>query len=296
MIGRAIKTRPGVLIGGLVLTGVVAGAILAPVIAPYGVTEQVGAPFERPSSEHWLGLDDGGIDMVTLLLWGARVSLIIGFAAALVSALIGGGLGIAAGYWGGWVERSVMIVNDYFLVIPVVPLMITIATIWNATLTTLIVIIGALLWTTTARLMRAQVLSLRERAYVRRCRTLGGSHLRVIRTHIVPVSAPLLIAATIPNIGAAIFYEAALAFFGLGDPSHVSWGTLIENAFQRTAVSAGAWWAFVPPGIAIAVVIISCALVARGLEEWLSPRLRTSQLGLRPFEVVAADRVTKEPA
>ena len=169
-----IRSRPSAAIGVTGLSLIIAAAVLAPWIAPYGLHEQVGPPFGPPSWQHPLGLDDGGVDMVTLLMWGARISLVVGFAATLVSMLIGGTIGVAAGYFGGKVDGVLMRITDYFLVIPDVPLMIVVAAIWGPSLFHIVIVIGILLWTSTARVIRAQVKSVRERVYVKRARALGA--------------------------------------------------------------------------------------------------------------------------
>jgi len=268
-----------------VLAVIVLVAVLAPWIAPYGLHEQVGPPFEAPSKAHPLGLDDGGIDMVTLLMWGARISLIVGFAATFVSMVIGGTIGLTAGYFGGKVESVLMRITDYFLVIPDVPLMIVVAAIWGPSLFHIIIVIGILLWTSTARVIRAQVKSVRERVYVKRARALGAGHWRVVWRHVLPQVAPLLIANTVLTIAVAIFDETALAFLGLGDPSRISLGKVIENAFQRAAISSGAWWAIVPPGVLVALLILACSLIGQALEESLNPRLRVAHLSAHTFRL-----------
>jgi peptide/nickel transport system permease protein len=260
-------------------------SLLAPWIAPYGLHEQAGPVFGRPSASHPLGLDDGGIDMVTLLMWGARISLLAGFAATAVSMLIGGAVGILAGYFGGKVDVILMRVTDYFLVIPDVPLMIVVAAIWGPSLSHIIIVIGVLLWTSTARVLRAQVKSVRERTYVKRARALGAGHARIVLRHVLPQVAPLLIANTVLTIAVAIFDETALSFLGLGDPSRISLGKVIENAFERAAISSGAWWAIVPPGALVAVIILSCSLIGGALEDALNPRLRVAHLGARSFRL-----------
>jgi peptide/nickel transport system permease protein len=285
IVFRTIRRRPSAAIGAVVLLLVIAGALLAPWIAPYPLHKQVGAVFGHPSWRHPLGLDDGGIDIVTLLMWGARVSLIVGFAATLVSMLIGGTIGVLAGYFGGRTDLVLMRITDYFLVIPDVPLMIVVAAIWGPSLFHIVVVIGILLWTSTARVIRAQVKSVRERVYVKRARSLGAGHLRILFRHVVPQVAPLLIANTVLTIAVAIFDETALAFLGLGDPSRTSLGKMIENAFQRAAISSGAWWAIVPPGALVALIILSCSLIGGALEDALNPRLRVAHLSARTFRL-----------
>jgi peptide/nickel transport system permease protein len=285
VVWATIRRRPSATIGAVVLLVVIAAAVLAPWLAPYGLHEQVGPPFEPPSWKHPLGLDDGGIDMVTLLMWGARISLVVGFAATSVSIVIGGTVGVLAGYFGGKTDTILMRITDYFLVIPDVPLMIVVAAIWGPSLFHIVIVIGILLWTGTARVIRAQVKSVRERVYVKRARSLGAGNTRIVFRHVLPQVAPLLIANTVLTIAVAIFDETALAFLGLGDPSRTSLGKVIENAFQRAAISAGAWWAIVPPGVLVALIILSCSLIGGALEDALNPRLRVAHVSARTFRL-----------
>ena len=285
IVWETVKRRPSAAVGAGVLVLVVLGAVLAPVLAPYDLHKQVGPVFGHPSWSHPLGLDDGGIDMVTLLMWGARISLVVGFAATFVSMVIGGTIGVAAGYFGGKVDTVLMRITDYFLVIPDVPLMIIVAAIWGPSLFHIVIVIGILLWTSTARVIRAQVKSVRERVYVKRARSLGASHTRVVFRHVLPQVAPLLIANTVLTIAVAIFDETALSFLGLGDPSRISLGKVIENAFQRAAISTGAWWAIVPPGALVAVIILACSLLGGTIEDALNPRLRVAHLSARSFRL-----------
>jgi peptide/nickel transport system permease protein len=280
-----LRRRPSAAIGAFVLSLIGVAAVLAPWIAPYGLHDQVGPVFGSPSWSHPLGMDDGGIDMVTLLMWGARISLIVGFAATLVSMIIGGTIGVLAGYFGGKTDAILMRITDYFLVIPDVPLMIVVAAIWGPSLFHIVIVIGILLWTSTARVIRAQVKSVRERVYVKRARSLGAGHTRIVFRHVLPQVAPLLIANTVLTIAVAIFDETALSFLGLGDPSRISLGKVIENAFQRAAISAGAWWAIVPPGVLVALVILSCSLIGGALEDTLNPRLRVAHVSARTFRL-----------
>ena len=285
VVWRTIRRRPSATLGFAILLLVVAAAVLAPWIAPYGLHDQVGPVFGAPSSAHPLGLDDGGVDMVTLLMWGAQISLVVGFAATVVSMAIGGTVGVLAGYFGGKVDTILMRITDYFLVIPDVPLMIVVAAIWGPSLFHIVIVIGILLWTGTARVLRAQVKSVRERTYVKRARALGAGHARIVLRHILPQVAPLLIANTVLTVAVAIFDETALSFLGLGDPSRISLGKVIENAFQRAAISAGAWWAIVPPGALVALIILSCSLIGGALEDALNPRLRIAHLSARTFRL-----------
>jgi len=282
---RALRRNPAAVIGASVLFVITFCAVLAPVIAPYGLHTQVGPVFGRPTWKHPVGLDDGGIDMVTLLMWGARISLVVGFAATFVSMAIGGTVGVLAGYFGGKVDTILMRITDYFLVVPDVPLMIVVAAIWGPSLFHIVIVIGILLWTGTARVIRAQVKSVRERVYVKRARALGAGHIRIVVRHVLPQVAPLLIANTVLTVAVAIFDETALSFLGLGDPSRTSLGKVIENAFERAAISSGAWWAIVPPGALVALIILGCSLVGGSMEDALNPRLRVAHLSARTFRL-----------
>jgi peptide/nickel transport system permease protein len=285
IVWQTLRNRPSALLGATILLTVLLGALLAPAIAPYDVHEQVGPVFGHPSWHHPLGLDDGGIDMLSLLMWGARVSLLVGFAATFVSMVIGGTIGVASGYFGGRTDTVLMRITDYFLVIPDVPLMIVVAAIWGPSLFHIVIVIGILLWTGTARVIRAQVKSVRERVYVKRARALGAGHARIVFRHVLPQVAPLLIANTVLTIAVAIFDETALAFLGLGDPNRISLGKIIENAFQRAAISTGAWWAIVPPGVLVAAIILGCSLVGGAIEDALNPRLRVAHIAARTFRI-----------
>jgi peptide/nickel transport system permease protein len=281
-IWQLLKERPSALIGLFIVVLFVVVALFGPALAPHSSTEQSGPVFAAPSAQHWLGTDDSGVDVFSELLAGGRTSLIVGFAAALVSMLVGGGVGLLAGYAGGTTDVALMRVTDYFLVIPDLVLMIVIVTVFGASRLLVILVIGLLLWTSTARIVRAQVKSIRERVYVRRARSLGASHRRIVFQHVLPQVAPLLIATTILAIAYAIFDESALAFLGVGVPG-VSWGNMLEHAFERTAMTQGAWWAFVPPGLSIGLIVIGCYLVGQAIEDGLNPRLRVAHLSIKTW-------------
>jgi peptide/nickel transport system permease protein len=282
---RKLRRQRGAIIGSAVLVILILIAILAPWIAPYDIHTKTGPVFGPPSWTHPLGLDDGGIDMVSLLMWGLRISLVVGFAATFVSIVIGGSIGLASGYFGGKTDTILMRITDYFLVIPDVPLMIVVAAIWGPSLFHIIIVIGILLWTGTARVIRAQVLSVRERTYVKRTRALGAGHFRIVMRHVLPQVAPLLIANTVLTVAVAVFDETALSFLGLSDPSATSLGKLIANAFERAAISAGAWWAIVWPGVLVAIIILACSLLGGAVEDALNPRLRVAHLSARTFRL-----------
>ena len=280
-----LRKRPGAIVGAAGLLLLVLVAVLAPVIAPYSPDVQSGAVYGPPSSAHLLGLSDQGVDVLSQLLWACRVSLLVGFAAAVVSIVIGGTVGIVAGYFGGRTDLVLALITDYFIVVPALPVLIVAAAVWGPSLSHIIIVIGVLLWTGTARVVRAQVKSVRERAYVQRARSLGAGNLRIVLRHVLPQIAPLLIASTVLTIAVAIFDETALSFLGLGDPSTTSLGRVIENAFQRAAISAGAWWAIVWPGVLVTLIILGCSLIGGALEDALNPRLGAAHVSARTFRL-----------
>jgi peptide/nickel transport system permease protein len=281
---RALR-RPSLIFGLAVLVLFVAVAIFAPFLEPYNPREKTGAVYEPPSSAHWLGTDDGGADMLSLVIAGSRVSLIVGFAAALVAMLIGGTIGLWSGFYGGKSDTILMRITDYVLVIPDIPLMIVIAALFGRSLTNIILIIGIIYWTSTARLIRAQTKSVRERAYVTRARALGAGNPRLIGRHVLPQVMPLLIANTVLTVAIAIFAETYITFLGLGDPALISWGKLIENAFKGDAVLNDAWWAIIPPGVCVTLVILACTMIGMAMEEALNPRLRVGHLAVHRFRL-----------
>jgi peptide/nickel transport system permease protein len=281
--GRIVRREPGAAVGAAIVIVAVLVAVLAPYIAPYGVNQKVGPPFEAPSFAHLLGTNDIGQDVFTLMMWGARTSLLVGFAAAFIAVAVGGATGLISGYYGRFLDTVLMRTTDYFLALPVVPLMIVVAAIWGAGTETIILIIGLLSWQSTARVIRSQVLTLRERQYILRARAVGLTNRRIVLRHILPQVVPLMVALTALTIGGAIFAEAALAFLGLADPTVVSWGQMIALAFERGAITSGAWWAIVPPGLAIAVVVLGFSLIGRALEDYFNPRLGTTYVGRKQF-------------
>jgi peptide/nickel transport system permease protein len=281
VIRQAVTERKAASLGLFIIVFFVVLAVAAPLIAPYSTTARTCAVFAPPSSKHWLGCDDGGIDMLSEIISGGRVSLVIGFAATLIAMLIGGGVGIVSGYFGRWIDITLMRITDYLLVIPDLAFAMVIADVWGPSLSHVIAVIAILEWATTARIIRAQVMSVKERVYIKRARSIGASHARIIGRHILPQVGPLLMANTVLTVAVAIYLETALAFLGLEDPSTTTWGTILEHAFDRAAVSAGAWWAIVPDGLVITLLIMGCFLLGQAIEDALNPRLRVAHLSAR---------------
>ncbi len=260
---------------GLAILGLaVFVSIFGTLIAPYDPEASSLAVLQPPSFDHILGTTENGSDVFSQLLVGARVSVLVGFAAAFISAVLGSMVGLASGYYGGWTDRILDALENWFLVIPTLPLMIVLARLLDPSLTVLIAVIGFTSWAGTGRIVRAQVLTLRERAFVERARALGAGDFYIIRKHVLPNTLPLIFANTVLIIAVAILSEAALSFLGLGDPTRISWGTMLENAFNSGAPSAGAWWYVIPPGLCITMLVLAVSLLGFLFEEFINPRLQ----------------------
>jgi peptide/nickel transport system permease protein len=230
-----------------------------------------------PSGQHWLGTDELGRDVFREFLSAAHISLEVGLAATAISMILGAGIGIVAGYYGRWIDNLLMRLTDFFLVLPQIPLVIALAAFFGQSLGIIILVIGMTGWPTTARIVRSQTLSLRERQFITRVRSLGTPDSRILRVHILPNVMPLIFANTVLVIGGAILAEATLSFLGLGDPVQVSWGTMLHFAFDAGAIGRGAWWYFIPPGVGIVIVVLAFTLTGHAIDQALNPRLRGSR-------------------
>jgi peptide/nickel transport system permease protein len=264
--------------GLVILVFFVLVAVFAPVLAdPEGLNPTcpcTGDPFSPPSAQFPFGTDDLGRSILTLTIWGARPSLIVGLFATLIAMALGAAIGLVAGYYGRTTETVLMRFTDWFLVIPFLPLAIVLASILEPSTFVIILVIGLTSWPSTARIVRSQVLSVKERSYVERARALGAGNWHMITRHILPNVGPLIFANTILTVAIAILTESTLAFLGLGDPLNISWGTILDSAFSNAAASAGNWWWLMPPGLAIVLVVLAFTLCGFALDEILNPRLR----------------------
>ena len=249
-------------------------AVFGSLVAPQDPEASSVDVLEKPSADHLLGTTEVGSDVFSQLLVGARVSIVVGIAAALISGFFGAAVGLIGGYFGGWPDRVLDAFENWFLVLPTLPLMVVLARLLDPSLSVLVIVIAITSWAGTGRIVRAQVLTLKERAYVERARALGASDWYIIRRHVLPNALPLIFASTVLIVAVAILAEAALAFLGLGDPSSISWGSMIENGFEAGAPSAGAWWYVVPPGLCIAVLVFAIGLIGYLFEQHVNPRLR----------------------
>lgn len=275
------KSRIGV-VGLVMLTVIVLMAVFAPLVAPYdsSSTESVTIDdiYTPPSATHWFGTDDAGQDVFSNFVFGARISLTVGFFAAFISIVVGGLLGLVAGFFGGRWENFLMRFTDIMLVIPDLPLMVVIIALTKPSLLNIIFVIGLLGWTTTARVVRSQTLAVKSRKFVLRARAVGAGNGHIISRHILPLVMPILVVQAVLAVSLAILNESALSFLGLGDPTAISWGQMLNYAFGRGAMSVGAWWALVVPGLGIVWVVLGLTLLGQGLEQVLNPRLETHHL------------------
>ena len=193
--------------------------------------------------------------------------------------MIGTVVGAAAGFFGGWIDAVLSRLSEWFLVIPFIPLAIVLAAILGPSLRNIIFVIGVTSWPVTARLIRAQVLTVKQRLYVERSRALGASSRHVLGRHILPNVMPLVIANATLTVPIAILSETTLAFLGLGDPLRVSWGSMLDDAFSSGALGREAWWWYLPPGLCVIAVVLAFTLVGRALEAIFDPRLRAGLRG-----------------
>ncbi|WP_232215899.1 oligopeptide ABC transporter permease [Mesobacillus boroniphilus] len=260
--------------GGVFLIIIISAALLAPVIAPYSPSKQnLLLKLQPPNSDHWLGTDRFGRDVFSRLLYGARISLLVGFASVLGSITIGTFLGAVAGYVGGIVDAIIMRFVDVILSIPSIFLLITLVTIFKPGVDKLILIFALLGWTTTARLVRGEFLSLRSREFVLASKTIGTRTHTIIFSHILPnAMGPIIVSATLA-VGYVILAESGLSYLGLGiQPPDASWGNMLQDA-QNFTILLKSWWYPLAPGSMILLTVICFNFVGDGLRDALDPKI-----------------------
>ncbi len=265
------------LVGLVILSFFVLVALFAPLISSaesIEITKATGGVLESPSGSYLLGTDDAGRSVLSLLIWGARISLFVGLVATVISMVIGTLVGLASGFFEGWPARILFRVTEWFLVIPYLPLAIVLATVLGRSLITIVTVIGVLGWSSTALLIRSQTLSVKERPYLERARVLGAGRWHQMTRHVLPNLMPMIFANTTLTVAVAILAETTLSFLGLGDPTRVSWGSMLDDAFSVGAMTTGAWWFIIPPGVCVVLVVLAFTLVGSALEEIFNPRLR----------------------
>ncbi len=286
-IGRLIRglhlplNDPFAIAGIAIYTVFILVAIFADQLAPYDPTEILYtadydlAADRRPGEDGFiLGTTSLGRDIFSQLVYGSRAALLIGITAAFMVALIGTIVGLLAGYFGGWVDLVLMRLADIAFGIPFLPFVIVIAAFLDPSIWNVVLAMALVLWRDTGRVIRSQVLTLRTRAYVQAARVCGSSDLKIVFRHIAPNILPLSFLYGSIAIGWAILTEASISFLGFGDPETISWGYMLQDAFASAALSQGAYYWFVPPGLCIILVVVAGFFISRGYEEILFPRLK----------------------
>ncbi len=285
-VGRFRRRSDGV-IGLIILTIFVLMAVLPELFV--GPKETVitatGAALEPPSAAHFFGTDELGRDILNLTVHGARISMSIGLMATIITIFFGAVIGIMAGFLGSWTDSALMRVTDFFLVLPTFVLAIILAPVildiigpeaefmgMRATLLVIVVVVGITSWATTARIIRSQTLSIRERMFVDRARVIGSGSGHIMRRHIFPNVVNLIVAQAVITFAAAVFIETSLAFIGLGDPFAPSWGQILDSAQAAGAPGLGAWWYIAPPATCVVLVVLSFTLVGNALDDILNPK------------------------
>jgi len=272
--------RKGVL--GLVLVAfffVVAGS--ADVISPFDPRAiDPNRTWLPPNGMNWFGTDWFGHDLFSQMIVGTQVSIIVGVFATLISIVVGTGIGLLAGYYAKSLGEFFERVIDFFLVIPYLPLMIVLVAVFEAMQTpipilwVIIFVVGITGWSGTARIIRSQVLTVKERQFVERARAAGAGDFRIMAKHILPNVFPLVFANAVLTVAGAVLAEVTLDFLGLGDVTTISWGMMLHFALSNSAVYRGAWWWLLPPGIAIILLVMGFTMIGYSIEEISNPRLR----------------------
>jgi peptide/nickel transport system permease protein len=251
--------------------------VFAPVIAPGDPTAFVARPHLEPSAQHIFGTEGQGKDVFTQTVWGARISLTVGFATGLLTTLVGMVIGLTAGYFRGKVDDFLSLLMNLFLVIPGLPLLVVVAAYLRPSLWTIVIALAFTGWAWPARIIRSQTLSLREKDFVSAATVSGENNARIIFLDILPNMASIIVGSMIGSVTYAIGTEAALSAIGLTNVSEISWGTNLYWAQNNAGLLVGAWWTFIPSGLCIAFVAFGLSLINYGMDEVTNPRLRAEK-------------------
>lgn len=259
---------------GLLLISIPLSMALFPVIlAPYDPWKRIGAPFTEPDEKFKLGTNDIGQDLLSELIYGARISMMVGFLAATVTVIIGLTIGLISGFSGGLVDELLTSFTDVVLLLPGLPLMIVLAALLGQGYQNMIFVMSITSWPGVARMVRSQVLTIKEQTYVEAAKAIGCSKKWIVLRYIMPQVMPLALANIILRIGGAMVAESSLSYLGLGDPLNKSWGGILYWAQRTGAFSYGAWWWILPPGIMISISILGFTQIGFSLERFLNPKL-----------------------
>ncbi len=259
----------------VIMLAVFAGfAVFADLIAPHDPFKSTDETFQPPSFQHVFGTDDLGRDVFSGVIYGARTSIIIGISVSVLSGLIGVIVGSTAGFAGGYLDDLLMRLTELILIPPRFFLALVIAALFGSSMVNLIVILTLTYWTTTARLVRSEVLSLKERPFVEASRAMGAREARILFREIIPNAMPVIVTNVTLMVGSVILLEAALDFIGISDGNRISWGAMLHNGqhFIRDG-----WWMIVFPSLALTLLVISVNVLADMLNNWLDPKSRSMQ-------------------
>ena len=273
---REFARRPSAMIGLGILVAVTALALAAPLFihpSDLAVINAPGPSLAPPSAQYPLGTDQAGRSVLTLLIWGTRPSLAIGVIATVLTMILGSVIGLVAGHYGGISSRVLMAITDWFIALPALPLAIALAAVLGQGNASITIAIAVTSWPGTARLIRAQTLAVEARPFIERAKALGARDSQLMARQVLPNVAPFILVSATLTVAGAILSETTLTFLGLGNPVDVSWGSMINQAFFQGAVTSGAWWYILPPGIAILIVVLGFTLVGRAVENILNPRM-----------------------
>jgi peptide/nickel transport system permease protein len=273
---RAFLARREGVVGLAVLLAMAVLALTAPLFihpSDLNVVDATGASLAPPSLHYPLGTDQPGRSVLLLVIWGARPSMAIGLIATACTIAIGAVIGLLAGHFGGAASRVLMAVTDWFIALPQLPLAISLAAVLGQGDASITIAIAVTSWPATARIVRAQTLAVEARPFVERAHALGAGHRQVVLRQVLPNVAPIILVSSTLTVAGAILSETTLQFLGLGNPTDVSWGTMLNQAVTQGAVTRGAWWYLLPPGVAILIVVLGFTLTGRAIEDVLNPRL-----------------------
>jgi peptide/nickel transport system permease protein len=273
-LGRLYR-MPTAIIGTLILAVTIVLALCAPLFIgdrQLDVARATGPQDGAPSSHYLLGTDHDGRSILTLVVWGARASLYVGVIAALLALVLGTLVGMLAGHYGGLIGRGLMMVTDWFIALPSLPLAIALSAAIGQGDKAITVAIAVTSWTATARLVRAQTLAVEARPFIERARALGAGNRQIMTRHVLPNVAPIVLVSGTLTIASAILSETTLTFLGLGNPLEVSWGSMLNETFQHSGIIGNYWWEILTPGIAILIVVLGFTMVGRAVEAVLNPR------------------------
>jgi peptide/nickel transport system permease protein len=260
------------LLGLLLLTSFIVIALFAPLLAPFDPWLS-SAPYLVPNPQHLLGTNDIGQDILSELIYGARISLLVSFGATSAAIVIGIAVGLVAGYFRGWVDDAMMAITDLFFALPGLPLAILMAAYLGPGIVNVVIVIAVVSWPSTARVVRAQILSLREMGFVEASRAIGAGYRWTMLRHILPNISTVVLAKFALTVGSAMLMEASLSFLGLGDPTAKSWGGMLRYSFSRGGFIRDLWWWYLPPGLCIGLCVLGFSLLSFSLTERGDPRL-----------------------